>query len=341
MKTYAGLTKEQLNSYDYFIVAFSGGKDSEACFLHLLDCGIPKSKIELWHHAIDGMNGTHFMDWPVTESYCEQFAKQFEVPLYFSCREGGFKAEMLRENKPTNRILFEAPVLDNPDEDNLIECGIETKSTGGAGKPNTRLKFPQVSADLRVRWCSAYLKITVCTSAINNQERFNGKQTLVISGERAEESPARSKYAEFEKDPADRRDGKLKRHVDRARPVHKWKEAEVWAIIERYKVNPHPAYRLGWGRLSCMACIFGSKNQWASVKQIAPDIFNEISEFEQLFEHTIQRDKSVEDMAELGTAYNYDLILAQNSQLEVFAESLVSNPWILPMGAFGESNGPT
>lgn len=343
MKTYAGLTKEQLDSYDYFIVAFSGGKDSEASFLHLLDCGVPKSKVELWHHAIDGMNDERFMDWPVTENYCEQFAKRFEVPLYYSCREGGFKAEMLRENKLTNRVLFEVPVADNPDEDNLIECGIETRSAGGKGrgKINTRLKFPQVSGDLKVRWCSSYLKITVCTSAICNQERFISKRTLVISGERAEESPKRSKYAEFEKDPADRRDGKLKRHVDRARPVHKWLEAEVWEIIERYRVNPHPAYRLGWGRLSCMACIFGSKNQWASVQKIAPQIFNEISEFEQLFEYTIHRDKSVEEMAQLGTAYDYDLELAKQSQQEIFIDPLIVDQWQLPMGAFGESNGPT
>jgi len=40
--------------YDKILVAFSGGKDSIACVLHLLDLGIPRSSIELHHHLVDG-----------------------------------------------------------------------------------------------------------------------------------------------------------------------------------------------------------------------------------------------------------------------------------------------
>lgn len=344
-ESYAGLTVDELESYDYYIVAFSGGKDSIACFLHLLDCGIPKSKIELWHHSIDGRGSDFFMDWPITESYCEEFAKSFNVPIYFSWKEGGFKGEMLRENQSTAPTSFESPV-----EDNLLECGIETKSIGGNGPLDTRLKFPQVSPDLRVRWCSAYLKIGVCTSALRNQARFINKRTLVITGERAEESAARSKYKEFEPDPADLRNGvmlksgKLRnsknwRHIDRARPVHKWLEKDVWNVIKKYKINMHPAYRLGWGRLSCMACIFGSKNQWASVKAINENAFSEISEYEQLFETTIQRKDSVEQLAKKGSPYNFDPELAKYSQKRTFTESIFMDDWALPMGAFGEQNG--
>jgi tRNA(Ile)-lysidine synthase TilS/MesJ len=59
-----------LASYDVIIVAFSGGKDSAACVLHLLDLGVPKHKIELWHHLVDGREGSTLMDWPCTEAYC-------------------------------------------------------------------------------------------------------------------------------------------------------------------------------------------------------------------------------------------------------------------------------
>ena len=48
--------------YDYVIVAFSGGKDSLACVLHLLEDGCPVEKIELWHHEVDGREGKQFMD---------------------------------------------------------------------------------------------------------------------------------------------------------------------------------------------------------------------------------------------------------------------------------------
>jgi predicted phosphoadenosine phosphosulfate sulfurtransferase len=42
------------NSYNNIVIAFSGGKDSLACLLHILEQGADKNKIELWHHLIDG-----------------------------------------------------------------------------------------------------------------------------------------------------------------------------------------------------------------------------------------------------------------------------------------------
>ncbi len=47
-----------LASYDHVIVAFSGGKDSLACLLHLLDLGVPRERIGLWHHDVDGREGS-------------------------------------------------------------------------------------------------------------------------------------------------------------------------------------------------------------------------------------------------------------------------------------------
>ena len=43
-----------LQSYDHFVVGFSGGKDSLAAVLHLLELGVPKERIELAHHLVDG-----------------------------------------------------------------------------------------------------------------------------------------------------------------------------------------------------------------------------------------------------------------------------------------------
>lgn len=48
----------------------------------------------------------------------------------------------------------------------------------------------------------------VCKAAIINQLRFRGIRTLILSGERDEESPGRAKYAIFEPDSSDRRNGK-------------------------------------------------------------------------------------------------------------------------------------
>lgn len=43
-----------LEEYDLIVVLISGGKDSVACYYKLLELGVPKEKIEFWHHDIDG-----------------------------------------------------------------------------------------------------------------------------------------------------------------------------------------------------------------------------------------------------------------------------------------------
>lgn len=320
-----------INSYDKYIVAFSGGKDSTACFLHLLELGIPNSKIELWHHDIDGREGSRLMDWPITRQYCKDFAKAFDVPIYFSWKVGGFECELFRENQLTRATKFETP------DGQIVSVG------GQRGKLNTRLKFPQVSANLSVRWCSAYLKIDVCSNALRNQSRFDNSKTLLISGERAQESAARSKYKVLEPDRSDNRTGSKKRHVDRWRPIHSWAEKDVWEIIERFKVNPHPAYKIGFGRVSCMTCIFGNKNQWATIRAIHPEKVTEIAELEQFFGYTINREKDITTLADEGMPY--PAALSNNDEVEralgtKALDGIFVDNWELPSGAFGESCGP-
>ena len=63
------ISKKQLQSYDRYIVYYSGGKDSTATLLWLLLMGIKHSKIELWHQSVDGDPYTEhcFMDWECME----------------------------------------------------------------------------------------------------------------------------------------------------------------------------------------------------------------------------------------------------------------------------------
>lgn len=317
-----------LHSYNTYLIMASTGKDSVACLLHLLESGVDKSKIELWHHDVDGQENSDLMDWPITRDYCRKFAAAFELPLYFSWKQGGFEREMLRENALTAPTVFETP------------DGIETVG-GDRGKPNTRRKFPQTGASLSSRWCSSYLKIDPAATAIRNQARFNNSRTLVITGERAEESVNRAKYLEFEPHRADGRSGRSGRLVDQWRPVLRWDEQAVWNIMQRWGVEPHPAYKLGWGRVSCMACIFGSRDQWASIKQIAPEKFERIAQYEEEFGVTIQRKHSVRELAASGTPYAMDAAIVRLAMSTVYDAPILTDNWQLPAGAFGESNGPT
>jgi 3'-phosphoadenosine 5'-phosphosulfate sulfotransferase (PAPS reductase)/FAD synthetase len=315
-----------LDSYQHIIVFFSGGKDSLACLLRLLDLGVPAHRIELWHHEVDGREGSTLMDWPCTAAYCQAVAEAFGVRLWFSWKAGGFEGEMLRDDTATAAMCFET------------EAGVQVVG-GDSAQLGTRLKFPQTSGDLRVRWCSPYLKIDVAARAITSQGRFDGVRTLVISGERAEESPNRAKYKSFEK----HRTSNSKRHVDHWRPVHRWSEQEVWQIIQHYRVNPHPAYRLGWGRVSCAACIFGNADQWASLALANPQQVERIAQYEEQFGFTIQRKKSIRQLIARGTPYLMDESDIQAALATEFSEPvlLAEGQWQLPRGAYGDSTGPT
>ena len=240
-----------LYSYDRYIVSFSGGKDSTALLLFLLDNGVPKEKIELWHQEIDG-RGRSLFDWEVTPDYCRKLGEAFNIPVYFQWKVGGFEREMTRTESLTAPVCFELP-------DGSIQ-----QTGGDRGKPSTRNKFPQPSPDLRVRWCSAYLKVDVCATALRHQERFQNIRTLVLSGERGEESKQRAGYAIIEPDRADLRNGRNPRYIDRFRPIRDWKEQQIWDILEKYRVRPHPCYFMGFGRCSCKFCVFGNCHQFAS-----------------------------------------------------------------------------
>lgn len=328
-----------LDSYDRILIAFSGGKDSLACVLHLLDLGY-KDKIELHHHDVDG-GGDIFMDWPCTRAYVMEVARVLDLPVFFSFKEGGFQREMLRDGTPTAPIHFQTP-------------GGQWIVRGGNGPAGRRQLFPQASADLRVRWCSAYLKIDVMDAVIRGQARFEGIRTLVITGERAQESANRARYKALEPHRADARGPKLRRHIDAWRPILGWPEEAVWMIIRDHGIVPHPAYYLGWGRLSCMTCIFGSPDQWASVDRIDPWRIMAISGHERRFGKTIHRNRSVISQIKRGVPYEairakpYSdgwkrLALSPKDSWDSEGYPVLVEPhlWEQPAGAYGEKTGPT
>jgi len=319
-----------LSEYQKIIVAFSGGKDSLAAVLKLLEMGVPKSQIELWHHDIDGAPGTRgLMDWPCTRSYVKAAAAALGLDLYFSWREGGFEREMLRNGTATAPVVFE------DGQKNLVKVG-------GNGPGGTRLKFPQVSAALQTRWCSSYLKIDVGRRVFSNDPRFSEGNFLLVTGERREESPARAQYDEIE----EHKSTNLRRRVDQWRTVIDWKEEEVWAIMERHRIRPHPAYELGWGRVSCALCIFGDKNQWRSARELMPDRFERVASYEEEFGVTIKRKFSVRELADKGQSFlPSDPELRALALAEDYPQELIlvgaDEAWKLPAGAYKHGGGPS
>lgn len=324
-----------VSQYDHIILCMSGGKDSIACLLHLIDMGTDLGKVELWHHDVDGREGSTLMDWPFMADYNRQLAMTYGLPIYFSWLEGGFEGEMLKENSHSRPHWVETP-------DGLIKLDRDTERA----KPGTRRKFPQVSANLQTRWCSSALKIDVGRRALNNQARFNGKRVLFITGERREESANRAHYNQLEPHACDRRSGRKARHVDSWRPVLHWEEDRVWDALKRHGVISPIPYRLGWGRSSCRKCVFNSPVIWATLNHYFPNSIDPIANYETLFGTTISRSRK--NVVELANStrpieINDREALLQATRSDYYLPIIGSaDAWLLPPGAFEKSGcGPS
>jgi len=319
-----------VDSYDHVIVCMSGGKDSIACLLHLKEIGTDMSKVELWHHDVDGNEGSTLMDWLFMRDYVRKLAEAMSLPVYFSWLEGGFEGEMLKDNAYGRPHKVETP-------DGLITLERDTSR----GKPGTRQRFPQVSPSLQTRWCSSALKIDVGRRALNNQDRFVGKRILFVTGERRQESANRARYNQLEAHACDRRNGRTARLVDAWRPVLHWNEEDVWAIIERHRIAAPVPYRLGWSRSSCMTCIYNGARVWATIALHFPERAARIAAYEDRFGVTISRKRvnvlamaksakpfEVTDLEALGQAGSHEYLLPV-----ILPEGVA---WTLPKGAFGK-----
>lgn len=109
-------------------------------------------------------------------------------------------------------------------------------------------------------------------------------------------------------------------------------------------VRPHPAYGLGWSRLSCRGCIFGSPRQWATLRALYPETFAAIAALEARSGFTIQRSASVMGLADQGVPYPAALAqpeLAAVAGGTVWTRPVTQRPWTPPAGAFGEAAGPS
>lgn len=312
-----------LEEYDLIVVLFSGGKDSTACYYKLLDLGVPKEKMELWHHDIDGGHPTRMMDWRCTQDYVRSFAEVEGVPLRISYRVNGFFGELYRigASEPIEWIDPETgEIMQCKLSQNYLKC-LDLKEKcledmeDALKKYGYRMKFPAKSGDLSRRWCSAYLKIAVADSVISNLDRLEqlgelgGKRmkfpakggthqgrwcsgnlkaavqdsvtsniditkenvkVLVVSGERRGESSGRAMYNEME---IHRTNAIKKSHrlVHQWRPVIDYSEKDVWEVLKRHNVTPHPCYRAGWNRCSCAMCIFSTPKLFAGIRELYPE----------------------------------------------------------------------
>lgn len=351
-----------LEEYDFVIILLSGGKDSVACFYKLLELGVPKERIELWHHDIDGGHPTRRMDWRCTQAYVKALAEAEGVKLRVSYRVDGFFGELYRIGA-SQPIAWMDPdtkeVLQGKISPAYLRClelkKQDTEEAEALLKAyGYRRKFPAKSADLSKRWCSTYLKISVADSVISNLERLGawkpqtGRQTgkkekkiLIVSGERRGESASRSKYNEME---IHRTNAEKRFH----RTVHQWRavidysEKDVWEVLKRHQVTPHPCYRVGWNRCSCAMCIFSTPSLFAGIKELYPREYEAIKQDERILGFTLDNKKCLDDF--VGKAKSCvvreDAAALRSIQTGEFSvREMYTKNWDYPVGAFHGAAG--
>jgi 3'-phosphoadenosine 5'-phosphosulfate sulfotransferase (PAPS reductase)/FAD synthetase len=130
--------------------------------------------------------------------------------------------------------------------------------------------------------------LTLLASAFGRPARI-----LNCLGLRAQESPARAKKVQFERDA---RNTNGKRTVDTWLPILDWTVDQVWARIKASGVEHHPAYDLGMPRLSCCFCIFAPKAALTLAGKHNPDLLAEYVRVEQKIGHTFRKDLAIADV---------------------------------------------
>ena len=240
------------------------------------------------------------------------------LPLYFSGRFGGIDAEMCRTNSGLQNVFYQ----DSPATDYKVLQSKEGNST--------RLKFPAVAADLRTRWCSACVKIDVMRRII--PVLYPTGEHVVCTGERRQESANRAKYHRTEPHPCSTQS----RSVTAWRPMLEWSEQQVWKIIQRWGIQPHPCYELGYSRCSCQICIFGSDDVWATNAELSPQKIDYIERREQQFGFTLYNGQTIREKVAKGTSF----LTPQNKEkwaaqaLGQFTAPIYNSNWKTPQGAY-------
>ena len=206
-------------------------------------------------------------------------------------------------------------------------------------------KFPAKGSIGNGRWCSAQLKREVADSVIRNLEKDRSDvKVLVVSGERRGESAGRSKYNEME---IHRTNATAKAHrlVHQWRPVIDYSEKDVWEVLKRHKVNPHPCYRAGWNRCSCAMCIFSTPPLFAEIRELYPEDYELLKQDERILGFTLDNKSDLDTFvgAAKSCVYHGDEAAIHSLVTGEFGvdDIYVTGDWMYPAGAFhGAEGGP-
>lgn len=230
-----------------FVVNHSGGKDSQAMMIKLLQ-QVPAAQMVVIHADLGEV------EWHGAKELAQKQAADAGVPF----------------------VVAHAVYKDGTEKTFLNY--VEHRNTLKAGKVPP---FPSS----KQRWCTSELKRGPIQRELRRYAKAHGFNLVVdCQGLRADESPNRSKLAVFELNDKLSAAG---REVYDWLPIHGMTTAEVFATIRDAGQEPHDAYKNGNERLSCVFCIFGSKGDIARGAKARPELFAKYVEMEERTGYTM------------------------------------------------------
>lgn len=144
------------------------------------------------------------------------------------------------------------------------------------------------------RYCTSDCKRAAIDKVIRWMNPASEDRTiLILTGERREESPKRSKLRPIE---AHERLSTRKRKVISWRPMLDAKVERIWELIEESGLRRHPAYDFGNDRLSCAMCVLASENDIRNGARFHPELAETYLRMERDMKHTFRSGRSLADI---------------------------------------------
>lgn len=260
---------EMLKYADIVLINSSGGKDSQAMLSYVFELARTHgltAKIVVVHADLeDGI------EWPGTRELAELQARLLGIRRFEVVKaEGGNLLARVRERYGKLKAKADAE-----------------------GKP-VAPAWPSSSA----RWCTSDLKrgpIRKLMTALVAEHEHLGRPVRILNciGQRGEESTNRAKLAAVE---VDRPASNGRRHVTVWRPIHQWREHQVWTEIARSALPYHEAYDWGMRRLSCSFCVLGCAEDVVLAARLRPDVAAQYADMELYVETDFKQGLSMREI---------------------------------------------
>ena len=237
------------------IIGLSGGKDSIAVALLAVERNTPNLMC-----VFNDTGNEH----PLTYEYIAYLKNTLPIPLLVT------KADFT-ERLRKKREFVKAKWAERGVPADRIKSALENLlPTGNAFLDLCKWKgrFPST----KTRFCTTELKVFPFQEQVLMPLLRAGRQVVMWTGVRADESKARSKLEMWNwEDP-----GYLM-----YRPIFHWTAEQCFSYTASHGVKNNPLYQKGMHRVGCMPCIMSRKHEVREISNRFPEVIDRVEEWEE------------------------------------------------------------